>query len=176
MATVETNAKTNPAYAAFATNKSFIVSLKKNGIPSRVDRTVMKGLPGGVQGQVLTGFRFFDLIDDRGTPSPALKSLVDTVDTDEWPAALKEYVYPAYEEIIGDLDLMTATPGQLTECFRNNTSATGATLDKGLRFFLQLLKEAKIEHGPHLTDMKVTTTYKRSPKPTKTTEVATKAQ
>lgn len=174
MATVETKSKPTPAYAAFTTNKSFLESLKTNGIPSRVDRTVMKSLPGGVQGQVLTGLRFFDLIDDKGKPAPPLKALVDTVGTEEWPAALKEHIYPAYEEIIGDLDLMTATPGQLTECFRENTSATGATLDKGLRFFLQLLKEAKIEHGPHLADMKVKTSYKKSPKPKAAEAVAEK--
>lgn len=165
MATVETNAKPAPAYAAFATNKGFIESLKKNGIPSRVDKSVMKSLAGGVQGQVLTGLRFLDLIDDKGAPLPSLKALVDTVSTDEWPAALKEHVYPAYEGIIGDLDLMTATPAQLKERFQENTSATGATLDKGMRFFLALLKEAKIEHGAHLFEAKVKTSYKKSQKP-----------
>ena len=58
---------------------------------------------------------------------------MESYGSDRWPEAVKKLILPAYKGIVGDLDTSTATLGQLRERFAA-TGATGATLDKCVRF------------------------------------------
>lgn len=165
MATVDQKTKILPAYVAYGTFKNFIESLKETGLVlQRIDKTVMPNLAGGTQGHLLSSLKFLDLIGHNGEPRPQLVKLVEASGTDKWPKALAAVVESAYAEIIGGMALKSATPAMLMECFRKDKSLDGATLDKAMRFYLQAMKEAGIEHSSYLDSMKVKTSYKRAPK------------
>jgi hypothetical protein len=166
MATIEQKTKTLPAYAPYGTFKNFIESLKTDGIPARIDKTVMGSLAGGTQSHLSSALKFLELIDADGTPQDSLDALVKAHGGEEWSDTLAKIVTDAYSPVIGDLMLKSASPGQLTDRFRT-TALDGATLDKAMRFYLQAMKDAKIPHSSHLGAMKVTTSYKRGAKPPK---------
>ncbi|MBL9093406.1 MAG: DUF5343 domain-containing protein [Planctomycetaceae bacterium] len=170
MSTAETSPKVLPAYVGYVTFANFIGSLKASGVPSRIDKSVMKGLAGGVQSHLASAMKFLGLVNESNSPLPLLHSLAGAHGTDQWPAALKEVVALAYSDIVDGIDLTKASPQQLVETFRENSEAKGATADKAIRFYLQAVKDAKIEIGPHLANMKITTPYNRGLKPAKATK------
>ena len=55
----------------------------------------------------------------------------------------------AYAEVLGDLEIATATPHQIEGKLRE-AGLEGSTLDKAMRFFIAAMKDAKISHSPHL--------------------------
>lgn len=135
--------KNGPAavYVAFMTFKNALDQLYQ-GLPNRIDRTVFPGLSGGVQAQLLTGFRFLELIDDEGKPQPALTALAEA-DEATRKDMLKSILQACYADLF-DLDLTKTTPAELGETMTKSYAVTGNTRDKAVRFFISALEYADI--------------------------------
>ena len=138
-----------PPYVAYKTFAAFIEGLKKTGIPSRIDRSVMSSLSGTAQSQLAATLRIFNLVSDSGHPEERLSTLVNN-DMPEKKKVLKEMLEEAYPYIFaGSLDIKTATTKQVEEEFAKQ-GASGETIRKCLAFFLAAVKQAEIKISAHI--------------------------
>jgi hypothetical protein len=149
-----------PAYVAFPSLQTFFGQLKEHGIPPQIDRSIMQTFSGGTQSHLVSALRFLRLADSNNAPTPAIRELVDAVGTDKWAAALRPVIEEAYKDILGECPIASATPQQVTDKLRA-AGLEGSTLDKALRFFVQSMKEAKIEHSPYLGRRRKSSTQRR---------------
>lgn len=164
-----------PAYVPYGTFTNFIESLAAAELPNRIDKSLMVGLAGGTQSHLMSTLKFLRLIGPQGEPKDSLESLRTAVGKpNEWATAIAGVVQETYSEVLNGLALKTATPAQLIERFRA-VGLDGATADKAIRFFLQAMKEAKIEHSSMLANMKVVSTRSKASK-AKAAETGTATQ
>lgn len=138
-----------PPYTSFQSIKTLLSAFKANGIPGRIDRTVLTNFSGAVGGQILTALRFLNLIDEAGQPLPELRILVNAYGTDDWTAKLQRLLRMAYAPVFS-LNLETASPGQFNEQFRKAFPAKDETLRKCITFFLNAAREAEIPISPYI--------------------------
>lgn len=138
-----------PPYCSFDTFDRFLAMLKSDGLPSQIDTSLMTNLSGGVQSQVLIGLRFLGLIDEKSNVLPRLRILTESHGTNTWTKELAGLVTSAYRKIVSSLDMMTATPKQLSEAFNTEGEVTGSTRDKSVRFYLRARDVAGMKHSSH---------------------------
>lgn len=137
-----------PPYLAYRTFRTFIESLKQQGIPSRIDRSVMPTLSGSNQAAILAALKYLRLITQEAKPEPVLGELVESEGA-ERQRVLGEVLKKAYSFLFEELDLKRATAEQFLESFRQ-TGASGDTVRKCASFFLSAAKEAGFELSPYL--------------------------
>jgi hypothetical protein len=141
--------KNKPPYLPYTTFKNVITNLNKNGIiPARIDKTVLAGQSGGMQSYLWAAFRFFDLMDEVKAPTEELKSLA-RAEGDERKKIWRRIFDRAYQPIIGDLDLATATLGMLNDKFAEQDLA-GETVRKCHSFYAAAAADAGIDLPPQL--------------------------
>lgn len=162
MSTDATESKVAPAYVAYPSLTNLIASFKEHGVPGQVDRSVMLNFSGGTQSHLMTTLKFLKLLGPSNIPNENLRKLTDAYGTEQWSQTLNPVVREAYADILGDLNIASATPNQVEQKFRA-ASVEGSTLDKAMRFFVQVLKEAKIPHSPHLGRRKPSAPRKKKP-------------
>lgn len=139
-----------PPYVAYRTFKAFLLSLKQ-GVPHRIDKSIMTSLSGGVQSQLIQALKFFDLIAPDGAPNQSLHVLVKVADADDqYPTVLKNLLVRCYPFLftVPDRNLEKMTAGQLQEHFAQ--VATGDTVQKCIAFFIPAAKDAGIKLGHYL--------------------------
>jgi hypothetical protein len=138
-----------PPYAPYRSFRNFIDGLKQ-GIPSRIDRSVMPSMSGALQSQLTATLRYLELITPSGVPTPALAVLVNSEGA-ERSKVLRQLLHSAYPFIFDKdkFDLMGATPRMLEEQFAH-AGASGGTVYKCINFFLAAAREAQFEISPHL--------------------------
>jgi hypothetical protein len=140
--------KVLPPYVAHRTYTNFINGLTQ-GIPLRIDKSIMRTLAGSTQGQLMATLRYFDLIEADGKPTELLPRLVNS-EGPERQKITKEIVKRAYGFVFGsDLDLQKATTEQVEELF-SAEGLSGETRRKAFGFFLALCKDAGIQLSPHI--------------------------
>lgn len=140
-----------PPYIPWKTLDNYIGSLKGSTVPHTLDGSIKpRGMAGGMWRQLLSALRFLGLTKDGNVVDDSLESLVASHGTDQWSAAVKEVVLPAYDEIIGNLPLENATPAQLNKCF-SDFGAGGQVLEKCVRFYLHALKLSGVKYSSHLS-------------------------
>ena len=66
-----------PPYVPYRSFRNFIDTLKQ-GIPARIDRSVMGTMSGALQSQLTTTLKYLDLIAPTGQPKEALAKLVNS--------------------------------------------------------------------------------------------------
>jgi hypothetical protein len=155
-----------PPYTSFPSFKTLIATLKENGLPGRIDRSMLKNFSGGVAGQLLTALRFMGLTDDAGHPTDDLTALVGSYGTDAWPSALASVLQMAYAPLF-QLRLESASPAQFNDLFRKAFAAEGDTFRKCVTFFLSAAKEAQVPISSYIMQNKkprLGPTKKRAPK------------
>src|SRR5450755_4690264 len=136
-----------PPYVPYRSFRNFIDSLKQ-GIPARIDRSVMSSFSGALQSQLTTTLRYLGLTKESGHPTDLLPKLVNS----EGPERVKvmhDILTTSYPFLFGNFDLKSATPRMLEEEF-SNMGASGGTLDKCTNFFLAASKDAGVETSHHL--------------------------
>ena len=137
-----------PPYLSHKTFNNFIEGLK-NGVPARIDRSVMSSLSGTAQAHLLYALRYLNLIDAEGLPKEALNQLA-TAPEAEKQGLLKEILISAYPFVCNDsIDLERCTGKQIEEAFAT-TGAASETLRKSLAFFLATAKQAGMKLSPHM--------------------------
>jgi hypothetical protein len=138
-----------PPYVPYRSFRNFTDSLKQ-GIPSRIDRSVMPSMSGALQGQLTTALRYLKLITTGGHPTPVLPQLVNS-EGHERAKVLRSVLLVAYPFLFERerFDLMGATPRMMEEQFAH-AGASGGTIDKCINFFLAAAKDAELPLSPHL--------------------------
>jgi len=148
----ELKASRNPPYIPWKTFENYIGGLKGSTVPHTLDGSIKpKGMAGGMWRQLLSAIRFLGLTKEGNVVDDSLESLVASHGTDQWGQAVKETILPAYDDIVGDLPLDNATPGQLNKCFVDRSGANGQVLDKCVRFYLHALKHSGTKYSSHLS-------------------------
>ena len=140
-----------PPYVPYRSFKNFIDGLKQ-GMPSRIDRSVMPSMSGAMQSQLTAALRFLGLITANGLPTEGLSRLVNS----EGPERLKTMslmLHGSYPFLFQGFNLKTATPRMVEEQFAE-AGASGGTIDKCVNFFMSAAKEAEIDLSPHLKNMR----------------------
>lgn len=147
--------KAVPAYVPYRSFRNFIDGLKQ-GIPSRIDRSVMASMSGALQSQLTAALRFLGLISPNGLPGEFLPKLVNS-EGPERVRVLRDILHASYPFLFRGFDLKTATPRMVEEQF-SAAGASGGTIAKCLSFFMAAAKEAEIPVSPHLKNARGTRT------------------
>jgi hypothetical protein len=135
-------------YVSYPALKAFIAHLKATVVTDQIDNTMMpRTMSGGVRAAITATLKSLGLIDVQGNTSQKLKELVEAYDTNQWPEILKKYVLPVYNDLVGSIDLKTATRKQIDDLFAD---ATPDMKEKHIRFFLSVNREAGITYSPYL--------------------------
>jgi hypothetical protein len=142
-----------PPYAPYRSFRNFIDSLKQ-GIPSRIDRSVMPSMSGALQSQLTAALKYLGLITTSGHPTESLTKLVNSEGA-ERAEVLTEILKAGYPFLRKPFELLSATPRMMQEQFAKE-GASGGTIDKCVNFFLSAAKDANIEVSPHLRNMRGT--------------------
>lgn len=168
-------AKNPPPYIAHKTFTNFINGLAQ-GMPARIDKSVIDHLAGTVQGQLTATLRYFKLIQPDGTPEKLLVELTAS-EGDERKKIISEMVNRSYDFVFSSgLNLQSATTGQLEELFTAEGVA-GDTRRKAFNFFLALCKDGGIKLSSHIKPAKgVAGTRRRSSRNTGAAAESTQQQ
>lgn len=145
----EESSRPNPPYIPLMTLENFVGKLKATVVPPVIDSSLTQSMSGGMAGALMSALKFLGLIDQAGNVREQLKKLVAAYETDSWKTVLGDVIDSAYAEIVGDLDVASATPSMLDDKFRKNSKATGQVLDKAVRFYLAALEKMERPVSPH---------------------------
>lgn len=149
----ETKKNESPPYIAFSTFLSFIKGLGKTGIPSRIDKSLLRNMSGGNQSALLATLKWFGLIDDIGEHGKKLETLVEA--GDDAGRILRDLLPIAYKFMAdGSIQLERATGSQVEEKFRAY-GLSGSTVVKAMAFFISACKEAQVPLSAHIKLPKV---------------------
>ncbi len=139
---------TVPPYMPYKTFYNFIESLQQ-GVPGRIDRSLMRTMSGGVQRNLMTTLKYLKLISDKGIPTEELSRLVNS-EGPERKNIIEELLESSYSFLFSEsFDLSTATMHQLEDQFKN-TGAGGGTIRKCIKFFTEAAKDTEIVLSPYL--------------------------
>jgi hypothetical protein len=140
-----------PPYAPYRSFRNYLDSLKQ-GIPSQIDRSVMRNMSGALQSQLSAALRYLGLVNAIGQPTDRLSRIVHSEGV-ERGNALRDVARAAYPFFFQGFDLKTATPKMLSDKF-SDMNASGGTVGKCMAFFIGLAKDAEIPLAPHLLVMR----------------------
>jgi Family of unknown function (DUF5343) len=133
-----------PPYTSFRTFKTFIQDLHEQGVPSRIDRSVLTRFSGVVGTQLMHALRFLGLIEENGRPTGRLKELVNADSAGRWAETFLELLRQEYAPMFA-IDLETATPSHFNEAFRKAFPAADAVVQKCVTFFLYAASDAGVK-------------------------------
>jgi hypothetical protein len=140
--------RASPPYLPFKTFLNFLDMLNATVVPHRIDASVMSKYPGSIKAQLRAGLGYIGAIDDQGIVRPGFKELVKARGTDTWRDVFTDQFFGWYGNILGDLDIDTATLSQLKDRFKA-AGVDGSVMIKATRFFLSGLDEAGVTYSPH---------------------------
>jgi hypothetical protein len=140
-----------PPYAPYRSFRNYIDSLKQ-GIPSQIDRSVMRNMSGALQSQLSSALRYLGLVSANGQPTDRLSRIVHS-EGNERATATRDIAVAAYPFLFQGFDLKTATPKMLSDKFAS-MNASGGTIGKCVAFFISMAKDAEIPLAPHLIVMR----------------------
>ncbi len=141
-----------PPYLSYKTFLNFLERLKVQGVPMRIDRSVVGSFSGAIQRQLFSALQYLGLMSEGGIPAENLKKLINA--DKEKPAVLKEIITSAYPFLFGEKDnLGIMTSKMLQEKFED-TGTTGETSRKSIKFFLMVAKDAGIELSQYISKPK----------------------
>jgi hypothetical protein len=134
-----------PPYVSWTTVLNAIERMEGEGdVPSRLDRSYIKNMPGSTQAQFRHACRWLGLVDADDIPTDLLRMLVHKAE--DRPSVVEGMLRSHYP---GPLSLpRNATQQQLEEQFRELGSNSAETLRKSVAFFLHACKYAGIELSP----------------------------
>ena len=129
-------------YVSYRTFRNFL-ELLKEGLPSRIDRSVWGPRYSGTTGQqLMTALKSLNLINENGTPNNTLENLVNSNGTQR-QLLIKKILEDKYSEIF-QIDLVRATRSQFNDIFRS-VGINEGMLNKCQVFFIQACQDAGIE-------------------------------
>ena len=134
-------------YVSYRTFRNFL-ELLKEGLPSRIDRSVWGPRYSGTTGQqLMTALKSLHLISDSGVPTQKLEELVSSTGTQR-QLKIKDILEFKYSDIF-QIDLLRATRSQFNEAFRL-VGINDGMLNKCQLFFIQACQDAGIELSTYI--------------------------
>lgn len=160
---------TNRPYTPPSNVTAILQRLRSRNLPERIDADYLRdaGVPEGTVNRTLFALRFLRLIDDDGSPSPALRSIATSTD-EEYQAILAETIRDVYHDVFEVLDPAQDSQQRILNFFRRYTPASQR--ERMVIFFLGMCREAGIAtlDSPRNRASNVSTGPKAgSPKPAK---------
>lgn len=142
-------------------------------VPSgAIDRRILSELSGGDYSALISGLKFFDLVDEQRKPTAKYRELVGLwKDPAKFKERLHKILVEGYAPIIGNLNLKHGTAAELEKAFKDYGVAVGQMLTKSIRFFTKAMSEAGVVLSPYMTARKP-----RSPNTTSKKNGPTKAK
>ena len=132
-----------PPYVSYRTFRNFLVQMEKQGLPGRIDRSVLAHKSGSVQSQLFLALNFLGLIHKSGKPTEDMKRLL-TGGQRERMTHFRRLLERSYPFVFGTgFDVETATSDQTEELF-GRTGASGETLRRCISFFVAAARESGI--------------------------------
>ena len=157
------------AYLPLATFLTALDHLKAVSIPNQIETGTFPSLSSQAKSQILSAFRFFELIDGQGIPQPELTHLVH--EDAERKATIKRLIEKYYPDIVA-LDFAKMTPNQLDEKLSGERyNIGGETKKKAKTFLLKAAQYAGFTVHPLL--IKITRNRKGSGKRSNSTIIKT---
>ena len=149
MTNVNTGEGTVPPYVSYRTFANFVNGFRQ-GVPSRIDKSVMTTVAGSVQAQLRTALRYLELIDENGRTQDAFRQLAQS-DGIERQQALRSILEKGYPFLLAndEFELTATTPAEFTEQFKKQ-GAQGDTVRKCELFFLSAAKDAGIAYSDRI--------------------------
>src|ERR1700683_3690614 len=111
-------------YISWKTFTAFLASIHGK-VPAQIDTSILRNMSGTARSQLQSALKFLKLIDTDGITQDSLKKLADAYNGEQWKVALAPFLTQAYGKVIGDLNLLTATPAMLRDRFKNNGGVEG---------------------------------------------------
>jgi hypothetical protein len=140
--------KLTAPYLAFKTFLNALDQLAAHGMPSRIDRTVFPSFNGVTQSQLLSAFRFLHLIDEDGTPTPALEALA--LEKDKRKENVRKLIENRYPDIAA-IDFSRMIPSQLDNKLSGDSYGVGGeTKQKAKTFLIKAAEFAGFSISPLL--------------------------
>jgi hypothetical protein len=142
MVTSEGKKGRSAPYVSAASLSSFFDHVRWVTTPKKVDQGLLLdyGLPKGSVGALLSALKFFGLVGDDGSPTPAFK-MVQT-GGDEFRTNLEQIMRRSYADLFSRLDPSRDSREKIRNYFARNYSP--AISNKATILFLDLAKEAGI--------------------------------
>lgn len=135
-----------PPYVSYSTFIRFLESLRQ-GVPSRIDRSVLGWVGPAARAQLLLAIRFLGLTEETGNTKERLEDIASATGPLR-QKLLRETIERAYRGVLADLNLEHASSDQLQEQFKR-TGASGVTLRKCTAFFRAAIEDAGIPHSQY---------------------------
>jgi hypothetical protein len=145
MATAKTKVA---AYLPMSTFLTGLEHLKAVSVPNKIDANTFPSMSPQLKSQLLSGLRFFELIDSDGTPAPLLLDLVNKEGSRK--EIVKQLIETHYPEIVA-LDFGKITPKQLDDTLAEHYGVQGDTIKKAKTFLLKAAQYAGFTVHPLLT-------------------------
>lgn len=166
----------SPAIVSYTSFTSFLNQLREQGVPSRIDKSLMPKASGSQISVTLQALRFLGLIDESGKPTPSGTALIQAADEDRKPL-FEKIVKSAYAFLFEDeeFNLESATSQQMAEKFRS-LDIQGSTVTKAIAFFLAVAKEGQIKVSAHIKPPAAPRNGNAAKKPAKQKDSAQSAQ
>jgi Family of unknown function (DUF5343) len=142
--TEQGRAAKTPPYTSYRTFRTFIEDLREQGVPSRIDRSVLTRFSGVVGTQLLHALKFLGLVQEEGRPTVVLVDLVNAYGAADWADKLLELIRQNYAPMFA-IDLENATPSHFSEAFRKAFPAADAVVQKCVTFFLYAASDAGVK-------------------------------
>lgn len=161
------NRRQLPPYVSYRSFWNFLDRLHE-AIPARIDRSYWGDKFSGSTGtQLMRAIRYLGLIDDRGIPTPLLRSLVEAreLQRDELMAQIARTNYSFF--LNGTVDYKTATYAQFEDILHANFQVNSDVARKCIKFFVDLATDARIPLSPFVIKKKRKTKTSVSTKRTK---------
>lgn len=135
------------AYVPFKTFLGAIELLERH-MPNQIDSSLWPSYSGAIRSQLLNCFRFLDLIDANGRPTPGLKALVR--DKAGRKGSLRKILETSYAPVV-NLGLEKMTPRQFRDAMNEFGGMTGDTQKKVVSFFLRAARYSELPMAPLLS-------------------------
>jgi hypothetical protein len=155
-----------PPYVAYSSVNTLFASLKANGMPGRIDRSVLRSFSNQVGTQMIGALKFLKLINGDQRPTDKFRELVRAHDTPKWDQHMSDVLHGAYPAIF-ELKLESASPSEFNETFSEAYGPEGGTLRKCVTFFVAAAQSAKIPISNYILSNRKPRTVaakKRAPK------------
>jgi Family of unknown function (DUF5343) len=163
MNSAESKKRALPPYVSYTSFYNLINELKKSGIPSHVDRSILNRMSGSAQAAMLATLKSLKLTTLEGEPTENFRSLINASE-ENFSKILHGIVKSTYDFLFSNsIDLETTTTKKVEEKFRE-IGASGSTLSRCIAFFLAAAKVANIPVSRYVKPPKIERSLKTKDK------------
>jgi hypothetical protein len=149
------SSKTQVAYVGFGVFKSATTALAEATVPSGpLDRHVLDKISGADYGALMSGLNFLGYVDSERRATSSYRDLILASKEEnhtKYQALFYETLSIKYADVVGNVDVKTATLAELEKSFKAYGVPAGQMLTKTIRFYVKALTECGANVSPYIT-------------------------